>query len=149
MDREPPVEDLTQKGDNIPTPEHTLEVNPIKVMVGGIPKSATVDPTELIESTQNIPVVSWLEDSSVLIVEAAVEFHSMNSHPALTDTIRRRKDQTKTAARPTTIENTGKVNAPTNRITSKIPQQVQFAVFMTLSSVITVLLLKIVEKILQ
>ena len=150
VERQPPIEDLTQKGVNISTPEHTLDVNPIKVMVGGIPKSSTtVDPTEPIESTHNIPVVSWLEDSSEQVVEAPVEFHTMNSHPALTDTIRRRKDDTQTAARPVTHENTGKVNAPTNRITSKIPQQVQFAVFMTLSSVITVLVLKIVEKILQ
>ena len=147
IEREPPMDDLTQKGNSIPNPEHTLEVNPIKVMVGGMPKAAVTNlQTEPIESTHNIPVVSWLEDSSEQIVEAPVEYHTMNSHPALTDTIRRRE---RTISRPQTREDTGKVRTALPRVTAKIPQQVQFAVFMTLSSVITVLLLKIVEKVFQ
>ena len=122
--------------------------NPIQVLVGAQPLVSNPNPvqTEPIETTSNIPVISWLEDSSERVIEAPVEYFATASHSALTDSGRSKASSNKPIA--STQENTGKIETPKRRITAHIPQQIQFAVFMTLTSVITVLLLKIVEKVL-
>ncbi len=139
----PPVNDLTQEVSA--SVEQTLDLrNPIQVMVGAQPLMSHQNPvaTEPIETTSNIPVISWLEDSSERVIEVPVEYFATASHSALTNPNR----SMSTSA--STQENTGNIESARRRITAHIPQQIQFAVFMTLTSVITVLLLKIVEKVL-
>ena len=127
--------------------------NPIQVLVGARPMAATTGPltrtgshmTEETDATNNLNPVSWLAESSERVIEAPVEFHVTASHEAINKT--KSRNSRKRQARSMTRSNTGKVEAPANRSRSIIPEQLQFVIFMTLSSVITVLFLKIVERV--
>ena len=132
--------------------------NPIQVLVGARPMAATTGPltrtgshlTEETDATNNLNPVSWLAEPSERVIEAPVEFHVTAAHEAINKTKGRSSKEMgkrKRQAHSMTRSNTGKVEAPANRSRSVIPEQLQFVIFMTLSSVITVLFLKIVERV--
>ena len=125
-------------------------LNPIQILVGARPMSATTGPLhkdpsmiEETDATNKLSPVAWLEESSERVIEAPVEFHVTAAHDAI------KKSSTAKIKKRThskTRTNTGKIAAPSKRSNSMISEQLQFVIFMTLSSVITVLLLKIAEK---
>lgn len=140
--------DVTVKG--TPSILEDNVVNPIQVLVGARPMpAATTGPLnrEQTDSTNNISQLSWLEDSSERVIEAPVEFHVTATHGALSKTQSAKRSRNVTS-HSKTQSNTGKVERARLIKSSVIPEQMQFVIFMTLSSVITVLLLKIVEKML-
>ena len=147
----------------VQAPEAVLQnngFNPIQVLVGARPMAATTGPltrtagraAEETDATNNLDPVSWLSEPSERVIEAPVEFHVTASHEAI-QKIKGQKTKgarkSKKQAHSTTRSNTGKLEAPSKRSKSIIPEQLQFVIFMTLSSVITVLLLKIVERVLS
>ena len=97
------------------------------------------------DATNKLASVSWLEESSERVIEAPVEFHVTSSHGAIKKSSPSPKKKKRTHSK--TRSNTGKIDAPKRRSTSIISEQMQFVIFMTLSSVITVLLLKIAERV--
>ena len=141
--------DLTVQGDSIVAGADIFD--PIQVLVGARPMAATTGPLnrdpngtrEETDATNRLSRVAWLEESSERVIEAPVEFHVTASHDALKKPAPAKK---KKRTHSKTRSNTGKINTPKEESTSIIPEQMQFVIFMTLSSVITVLLLKIVEK---
>ena len=126
-------------------------LNPIQVLVGARPMAATTGPLyrnsskiEETDATNKLASVSWLEESSERVIEAPVEFHVTASHDAVKRSSAGPKKRKRTHSK--TRSNTGKIAAPSQRSNSAISEQTQFVIFMTLSSVITVLLLKIAER---
>ena len=126
-------------------------LNPIQVLVGARPMAATTGPlhrdsnaVEETDATNKLAPVSWLEESSERVIEAPVEFHVTAAHDAVKRSVVAKKRKRRTHSK--TQSNTGKLATPANRSSSFLSEQTQFVVFMTLSSVITVLLLKIAEK---
>ena len=141
--------DVTVQADSIIPSADVFD--PIQVLVGARPMAATTGPLnkdssvgrEETDSTNRLSRVSWLEESSERVIEAPVEYHVTAAHDALKKPASAKK---KKRTHSKTRSNTGKIAVPERKLTSLIPEQMQFVIFMTLSSVITVLLLKIVEK---
>lgn len=148
--------DVTVKGLPKTTVPNQPSVNPIQVLVGGRSMAATTGPLkeEGTDSTNKLAQLSWLEDSSERVFEAPVELHVTATHGAINKERTATKTHTKVKSkkrkqRSKTASNTGKVSKPRYVKPSPIPEQLQFVIFMTLSSVITVLILKIIQKILS
>ena len=140
--------DVTVKG--TPSMLEDKLVNPIQVLVGARPMpAATTGPLnrEQTDATNKISQLSWLEDSSERVIEAPVEFHVTATHGALNKE-KNTKSSNSVSSHSKTRSNTGKIERARRIKSSVIPEQMQFVIFMTLSSVITVLLLKIAEKML-
>jgi|GEM_PF-5278809 len=140
--------DVTVKG--TPSMLEGKFVNPIQVLVGARPMpAATTGPLnrEQTDATNKISQLSWLEDSSERVIEAPVEFHVTATHGALNKE-KNSKSSKSVSSHSKTRSNTGKIERARRIKSSVIPEQMQFVIFMTLSSVITVLLLKIAEKML-
>ncbi len=146
--------DVTVKGLPKPSVPSQSPINPIQVLVGGRSLAATTGPLkdEGTDSTSKLAQLSWLEDSSERVFEAPVEFHVTATHGAINKEHTRTKTHAKQKSRKKksrskTVSNTGKVSKPRTVKASPVPEHLQFVIFMTLSSVITVLLLKILQKV--
>lgn len=152
--------DVTMKMQTPPSDQALA--NPIQILVGARPMPATTGPLrrEDTDATNNLSQLAWLEDSSERIIEAPVQYEVTAGHNALskvsTTASQERTtgehsathvDARKSRTRSRTKTNTGFVSK-VKRSATQIPEQMQFVIFMTLSSVITVLLLKIAEKVL-